>query len=118
LERLYAASPPPKVKGIGRWDVVNSLAWYLATDPSLGPAAAEESNRLAEEALRLAERDGTMIPQSLDTAAAAAARIGRFDEAVERIEKAIELADDAGARAEFERRRDAYRERRAWTEPQ
>jgi len=117
LERLYAASPPPKVKGIGRWDVVNSLAWYLATDPSLGGAAAEESSRLAVEALRLAERDGAMMPPSLDTAAAAAARNGRFDEAVERIGKAIELEDDAGSRAEFERRRDAYREKRSWDAP-
>ncbi len=117
LERLYAASPPPKVKGIGRWDVVNTLAWYLATDPSLGTDAAEESNRLANESLRLAERDGMMIPQSLDTVAAAAARNGRFDEAVERIGKAIELADDAGDRAQFEKRRDAYRERRSWDAP-
>jgi len=69
------------------------------------------------EALRLAERDGAMMPPSLDTAAAAAARNGRFDEAVERIGKAIELEDDAGSRAEFERRRDAYREKRSWDAP-
>lgn len=116
LERLYAASPPPKVEGISRWDVVNSLAWYLATDPSLGPAAAEESKKLADESLRLADRDGKMLPQALDTAAAAAARNGRFDEAVERIERAIGLTNDAAIRAEFAKRRDAYRARRAWEE--
>lgn len=117
LERLYAASPPPKVSGITRWDVVNSLAWYLATDPSLGTAAAEESKRLADEAVQLAAEDRTMLPQSLDTSAAAAARDGRFDEAVERIERAIELSNDAAARAEFEKRRTTYRERRSWDTP-
>lgn len=117
LERLYAVSPPPRVDGISRWDVVNTLAWYLATDPSLGSAAAEESNLLANEALRLAGKDVSMLPPSLDTAAAASARCGRFDEAVERIGKAIEIADNPGNRAEFERRRDAYREKRSWDAP-
>ncbi|MFM8803476.1 MAG: serine/threonine-protein kinase, partial [Planctomycetia bacterium] len=51
LERLYAASPPPQVAGISRWDVVNSLAWYLATRPGADAAAGRQAKALAAEAL-------------------------------------------------------------------
>ncbi|MFM7249840.1 MAG: protein kinase domain-containing protein [Planctomycetaceae bacterium] len=117
LERLYAASPPPQVPRLARWDVVNSLAWYLATVRGAGPDAAADAERLAEEAMALAAADPAQLPQSLDTAAAAAARGGRFEEAVERIERAIAVAPDQTMRADFERRRNAYRERRTWDEP-
>lgn len=117
LERLYAATPPPRVKDISRWDVVNSLAWYLATDPTAGADAGPESRRFADEALTLAARDESLLPQALDTAAAAAARTGDFDTAVERIEAAITSSGDAAASADFGRRLEAYRSRRAWDEP-
>jgi serine/threonine protein kinase len=117
LERLYAETPPPQVPRLSRWDVVNSLAWYLATVRGAGPDAAADAERLAEEALALAAADPAQEPQTLDTAAAAAARGGRFEEAVERIERAIAVAPDPAARANFERRRTAYRQRRAWDEP-
>jgi serine/threonine protein kinase len=116
LERLYAASPPPRVKGIGRWDVVNSLAWYLATDPTAGPAAAKDSKRLADEGIALAGKDAALLPQALDTAAAAAARNGDFDTAITRIEAAIAASGDAAARADFARRAVAYRAHRPWDE--
>jgi serine/threonine protein kinase len=116
LERLYASSPPPKVNGISRWDVVNSLAWYLATDASLGDEVAAESKRLADEGLKLAGDDEAMLPQALDTAAAAAARNGLFAEAERRIGEAIAASSDAAARADFERRRDAYKAGRPWSE--
>lgn len=117
LERLYAADPPPRVKGISRWDVVNSLAWYLATDPAAGSGAAAEATRLADEGLRLATADGTHRPEALDTAAAAAARTGSFDQAAELMDEAISLTEEAGTRADFERRREAYRAGQAWSEP-
>lgn len=115
LERLYAASPPPRVRNIGRWDVVNSLAWYLATDRSTGPAEAEEAVRLADEGLALAGSHETA--PALDTAAAAAARAGDFTTAIRRIDEAIAAAQDPDTRDDFARRRDAYRAGRPWDEP-
>ena len=115
LERLYAAQTPPQVKNIRRWDVVNSLAWYLATDPATGRTGAEEAVRLADEAIALATDDEMMT--SLDTAAAAAARAGDFGSAIERIDRAIKAAQDAPTRQDFSQRREAYLARRAWNEP-
>ncbi|MFM8707450.1 MAG: hypothetical protein ACKOHK_05035, partial [Planctomycetia bacterium] len=117
LERLYAASPPPQVAGISRWDVVNSLAWYLATRPGADAAAGRQAKALATEALTLAGADPVMKPQSLDTLAAAAARSGDTEEAVRRIGEAIPLLDDAGQRGEFEKRRDRYERGLPWDEP-
>jgi serine/threonine protein kinase len=117
LEQLYAATPPPEVRGLTRWDVVNSLAWYLSTDPALGGRAASDARRLAAESLTLAGDDAAMLPQALDTAAAAAARSGLFDEAIPLIERAIAAAPDDTAREDFERRRAAYRAGRAWSAP-
>ncbi len=115
LERLYAASPPPAIKDIRRWDVVNSLAWYLATDPATGPVEAKEATALAEEAVVLAVGDEAI--QSFDTAAAAAARAGDFATAMRRIDEAIGVAKDAATRDDFSRRRDAYRAGKAWNQP-
>jgi serine/threonine protein kinase len=119
LERLYAATPPPQVGGIARWDVVNSLAWYLATIPAVGTetTAAVEAGRLADEGLALAGSDPGMLPQALDTAAATAARAGDFTTAVTRIDEAIAASPDAATREDFARRRDAYRAGRPWNEP-
>jgi hypothetical protein len=117
LEKLYAETPPPQVRGLARWDVVNSLAWYLSTDPAAGGAAASDARRLAAEGLTLAGDDRALLPQALDTAAAAAARNGLFDEAIAQIERAIAIAPDDTARADFERRRASYRARRAWSSP-
>jgi len=118
LERLYAVAKPPVVKGISRWDVVNSLAWYLATDRTADGAAVAEAGRLAEESLALATaNDEAMLPQALDTAAAAAARAGSFAVAIERMQKAIDATTDAAMRADFQRRQDAYEAGQPWDEP-
>lgn len=117
LERLYAANPAPKVEGISRWDIVNSLAWYLATRKASDAAEALRARSLAEEAISLAGRDPLMRAESLDTLAASHARSGSMDEAVERIGEAIGLVRDDGQRAEFEKRRDRYRRGLPWDEP-
>jgi len=117
LERLYAESPPPRLKGIGRWDVVNSLAWYKATLPEAGLAAGREAQRLAAEAMELVGSDPALRAQTLDVAAAAAARAGRWDEALEKIDAAIGLLNDPAEQAEFRRRRDSYADHRPWQEP-
>jgi serine/threonine protein kinase len=117
LEQLYAASPPPQVEGISRWDVVNSLAWYMATRSAADAATGRKARGLATEALTLAGDDPLMQTQTLDTLAAAAARAGDMEEAVRRIDEAITRTQDSGQRAEFEKRRDRYQRGLAWDEP-
>jgi serine/threonine protein kinase len=117
LEQLYAASPPPQVEGISRWDVVNSLAWYMATRPAADAATGRKARGLATEALTLAGDDPLMQTQTLDTLAAAAARSGDMEEAVRRIDEAIARTQDSGQRAEFEKRRERYQRGLAWDEP-
>jgi hypothetical protein len=117
LEKLYAASPLPQVKGISRWDVVNSLAWYTATHPTADADAGRKARILAEEALHLAGADPLPRAQSLDTLAASAARSGDMSEAVRRIDEAIGLVQDPVQREEFERHRDHYQRGLPWSSP-
>lgn len=117
LEKLYASSPPPRVAGISRWDVVNSLAWYTATQPAADAAAGREARILAEEALDLAGNDPLLRAQSLDTLAASVARAGDTAEALRRINDAIGLVQDPDQRAAFEKRRDRYQQGLPWNEP-
>lgn len=117
LERLYAASPAPRVKGISRWDVVNALAWYVATRPTADVAAGRRAEALAREGLALAGDDPQMRGPALDTLAAAAARAGDFTEAMRRVGEAIALTQDAAQRADFERHRSRYAANAAWSEP-
>jgi len=117
LERLYSASPPPRVKGISRWDVVNSLAWYIATQPSATADAVVRSRALAAEALTLAGDDPLMQTHSLDTLAAATARAGDTNEAVRLIDKALDTAPDPAERGTFAARRERYRQGLPWNEP-
>jgi len=117
LEKLYAASPQPRVAGISRWDVVNSLAWYTATQPTADAAAGRTARILAEEALNLAGADPLLRAQSLDTLAASVARAGDTAEALRRIDDALGLVQDPVQRAEFEKRRDRYQRGVPWNEP-
>ena len=117
LEKLYASSPPPRVAGISRWDVVNSLAWYTATQPTADAAAGRKARILAQEALDLAGTDPPLRAQSLDTLAASVARAGDTAEALRRIDDAIGLAQDQAQRTEFEKRRDRYQRGLPWNDP-
>jgi tetratricopeptide (TPR) repeat protein len=95
--------------------VRNDLAWLLATCPDVSVRDASEAVRLAEEVVQ--RKPGA---QQLDTLAAAYAAAGRFDEAGDRVERAIELAEAAGAgqasRA-FRERAERYARGDAWVEP-
>ena len=121
LERLYAAEPPPRVKDktggeFTKWYVTNMLAWYLATQPAADQAAGERARRLAEASLEMAGDTRQNRAQSLDTLAAAAARVGDWEEALRRIDAAIEIAspeDDD----DFRRRRASYEKHVPWNEP-
>jgi tetratricopeptide (TPR) repeat protein len=73
--------------------IQSSLAWLLATcpDPSL-----RNGNKAVELAQKANERAGGRNPVFLHTLAAAFAEAGRFGDAVQSAQKAIELARAAG----------------------
>ncbi len=94
----------------------NSLAWVLATDEN-------QHNRNGEEAVKWAlvacAGDGSENPEYLDTLAAAYAEAGRFENAVETAEKALELASkksDKSLIKELKERISLYRAGEAFVE--
>lgn len=73
---------------------MTAVAWLLATDNEVTLGAAEEAIELAERATALTNRQSAMV---LDALAASYAAAGRFQEAVETQQRAVELAEVAGA---------------------
>ena len=69
--------------------LLNDIAWTLVTNPNASIRKGDEAVELAGRAARLS---GGRNPAILDTLAAAYAEAGRFPEAVETAQKAIELA--------------------------
>ena len=116
LEAMYGTANAPQVPGFGRWDVVNALAWYLATVPE-GSSDPTLARTLAEEAVALAGEDPEKRSASLDTLAAALARAGDFAAAVARLEEAIGLAAKSQPLGDLEKHLEAYRSGVAWTTP-
>jgi Flp pilus assembly protein TadD len=89
-------------------EVVNDLAWLLATAPQDGLRDPEESLRLATRGLEVARR---REPLFLGTAAAAHADAGRFPQAVEAQRERVRLARELGndkLTAELEGRLKSY----------
>src|SRR5262249_47896568 len=90
----------------------NNLAWLWATCPRAelrdGPKAVELARKLCAETN---EQD----PGGLDTLAAAVACCGQFEEAVQRQQQALELAD-TDLRADFQRRLELYQAGQTYTE--
>ncbi len=116
LEAMYGTVNAPQVPGFGRWDVVNALAWYLATVPE-GSSDPTRARTLAEEAVALAGEDPEKRSASLDTLAAALARAGDFAGAVARLEEAIGLAPKSQPLGDLEKHLEAYRSGVPWTTP-
>jgi len=81
-------------------EVQNNLAWLLATSPTAALRNGEKAVQLARQANELA---GGRNPIILGTLAAALAEAGRFDEARESAQKAIELARAMGRKNWVER---------------
>jgi len=79
---------------------LNNLAWILATCPDGSLRNGAEAVKLAQEANRIAGGGQAGI---LDTLAAAYAEAGRFPEAVETAERALQLADSQGNKPLAER---------------
>lgn len=99
------------------WPAPSSeLAWLLATSPDDGVRDPEAAIRLAEAALELA---GGRDISVLDTAAAAYAAAGRYDDAVRIAENALEVAGpDADRRyGEIRARLRLYRARQPYRTP-
>ena len=69
--------------------VLNDLAWLLATT---GDVSAEDANRAVEFARRACELTGYKKPDFLDTLAVAYAAAGRFEDAVNTANQAIDIA--------------------------
>lgn len=95
----------------------NNLAWLLATCPEARHRDPAEAVQLAELACAgTNQRDPTM----LDTLAAAFAAAGRYQDAVQTAERAIELARQQRQSAlenSIDQRRQLYRRGQAYVEP-
>lgn len=93
-------------------DALNGLAWFLATCP-------DEKSRNGARAVELAEKlvgsTKTEDWSYLDTLAASLASTGKFDEAVTRQTKVVELAP-AEKRSICEQRLELYRQQKAYVE--
>jgi protein O-mannosyl-transferase len=74
-------------------EVLNNLAWILATDPRSEFRDGAEAVRLAEQACLLTENKRALL---VGTLAAAYAEAGRFDDAVKAAERARDTAQAAG----------------------
>ena len=74
-------------------EVLNNLAWILATHEDAEIRDGAEAVRLAERACGLVDN---RVPILLDSLAAAYAEVGQFAKAVKTAEKAIQLAQKAG----------------------
>lgn len=95
---------------------VNGLAWLLATSEQEPPGSASEAISLAEKAC---SATGYTEPIFLDTLAAAYARAGRFRDAVQTAQRAVDIARKSG-RAGLVKRIEArlalYRNRHPYVE--
>jgi protein O-mannosyl-transferase len=74
-------------------EALNNVAWLLATSPDATVRNGAEAVRFAEHACRLS---GNAQPRELGTLAAAYAEAGRFPEAVETAQKAVDAASAGG----------------------
>ncbi len=74
-------------------EVLNNLAWLLAVCPDRSMRNGQKAVELARQANDLT---GGANPIILHTLAAASAEVGRFDDAVQYVQKAIEVAPAAG----------------------
>jgi len=83
-------------------EVMNNLAWILATHPDSSVRNGAEALRLAEEACALTQRTNLWL---LSTLAAACAEVGDFVRAVATAEEVVRKAEAAGQQELLERTR-------------
>lgn len=88
------------------------LAWLLASDAQATAQQTDEALRWAEAAVRATKKEDA---RTFDAQAAALARAGRYDQAVEAADRAIRIARDQNMHAlaeAIEQRRAAYQRHR------
>jgi serine/threonine protein kinase len=95
------------------WEVLAQEAWLLACGPRADEEAGRRAVALATEALGI---EGSNKAVVLDALAAGHARVGQWEDAVERIQQAIEETSEVGEKKALERRADAYRRRQPWSQ--
>ena len=98
-------------------EVLNNLAWILATSPDPNIRNPSDAIRLAQEACNAVNSND---PATLDTLAAAFASKGRFADAVETARTAINLAGDANQsqlRKTIQEHLGFYTQGKPYTEP-
>ena len=98
-------------------EVLNALAWLLATQPQLDPSDRQEAVQLSERAIELAEQ---LDPSLLDTLAAAYASTKRFKDAITTARRALTLAETRGDAQFYERiggRVELYERGQSYREP-
>jgi tetratricopeptide (TPR) repeat protein len=115
LESLVRPGAPQEGTILTRWEILNTLAWYLASDPDSDEASGRRAVELANEALLLV--GGENRAQVLDSLAAAHARAGEWEKALQQIDAAIEGTKDSGLRADFQLHREAFEQRCPWDRP-
>jgi len=99
------------------WQALNALAWMLATHPNPDMRNSDEAIVLAQRAVNLTKGD---ISEALDTLAAAYASGGKFDEAIETAQKAIQATlkvDNKDLADNIDRRLRLYKAHKPYIEP-
>jgi len=97
-------------------DILNNLAWLLASCPDDRIRNGAEAVRHAERACALTQPPQVML---LGTLAAAYAEAGRFDDAVATAQKACELAAQQGNETLLQKNQsllEIYRQHKPWRE--
>jgi len=84
-------------------EVLNDLAWFMATNPDAAARNGSQAIELAEHACELTHHQ---MPVCLGTLAAAYAEAGRFDEAIAAAQAACALAEKANAPKLLEKNRE------------
>jgi len=100
----------------GNIELMNNLAWIMATHPDTAFRNPEKAIRLAERACKLSNYE---ISGSLDTLSAAYAAAGKFAEAITTAEKALQLAVSSGQTdfaEEIRKRLNLYKAAKPYTE--
>jgi hypothetical protein len=84
-------------------ELLNNLAWLLATCPQASVRNGPEAVQLAEKACQLTRYQTTAL---VGTLAAAYAEAGRFDDAIATAQKACALAAKTGDQARLQKNRE------------
>lgn len=94
--------------------VMNGFAWLLATEEDISKEDRLLGLKLAKSA---AQKTGNKHPQVLDTLAAALAATGDFDRAVQTVQKALKIAEQAQSKqlaGELRKRLKSYQQRQPY----